>query len=180
MQNAKNPYKSARLVTKGKQHFQYGRIEVRARLASGRGIWPAIWMLGTNIKEAGWPLCGEIDIMEHVGYMPDSIFASVHTESYNHVKGTQKTKGIYLADPYTDFHTYSIEWDAEQISFFLNQQLYLQFRNEHNTVKEWPFSQPFFLLLNVAVGGNWGAVKGIDPDIFPATMEVDYVRVYTK
>lgn len=180
MKDAKNPYKSARLVTRGKQHFQYGRIDVRAKLAAGRGAWPDIWMLGTNIKEAGWPLCGEIDIMEHVGYMPDSIFASVHTESYNHVKGTQKTKGIYLADPYTAFHEYSIQWSADSITFYLDQQPYLRFHNEHKTVKEWPFSQPFFLLLNVAVGGNWGAVKGIDPSVFPATMQVDYVRVYTK
>lgn len=176
----KNNFTSARLVTRGKQHFKYGKIEVSAKLPVGRGTWPAIWMLGENIQTAGWPLCGEIDIMEHVGYMPDSVFGSVHTETYNHVKGTQKTKGIYMANPSTGFHKYGIEWSEEQIIFSIDDIAYLQFSNEHKTKKEWPFDQPFYLLLNVAVGGNWGGAKGIDATVFPATMEVDYVRVYKK
>jgi len=172
-------YTSARLVTRGKADFTYGRIEVRAKLPAGRGTWPAIWMLGTNVTKAGWPDCGEIDIMEHVGYEKDSVLGTVHTKAYNHVKGTQKTKKIFIANPYTTYHLYSIEWTPERIDFFLDNALYNHFPNEHKTTAEWPFDSPFYLLLNIAVGGNLGGKEGVDQTIFPATMEVDYVRVYT-
>ncbi len=175
-----NQYTSAKLVTKGKQLFQYGRIEINAKLPAGRGGWPAIWMLGNNIDTTNWPACGEIDIMEHVGFNKDSIFGSVHTKSYNHILGTQTTKGIYLPNPYTAFHTYAIEWTAAKIDFWIDDMLYLSFANQYKTVDEWPFSHPFYLILNVAVGGNWGGMKGVDETIFPATMQVDYVRVYQR
>lgn len=175
-----NAYTSAKLITKEKQLFKYGRIEVNAKLPAGRGIWPAIWMLGDNIHEAGWPLCGEIDIMEHVGFNKDSVFGSVHTQSYNHIAGTQTTKGLFISNTYTAFHTYGIEWTPEKIEFFIDRNKYLQFQNQHKTNKEWPFDNPFYLILNVAVGGNWGGQKGIDETIFPATMQVDYVRVYQR
>ncbi|MFT3846550.1 MAG: glycoside hydrolase family 16 protein [Lacibacter sp.] len=173
-------YSSARLYTKNKIYWKYGRIEVKAKLPAGKGTWPAIWMLGKNIDSAGWPQCGEIDIMEHVGYMKDSIFGSVHSETYNHVKGTQKTKGIFIDHPYSQFHVYSIEWTPDEISFLLDGKVYYSVLNEHRTVKEWPFDQPFFLILNLAVGGNWGGMRGIDESVFPATMEIDYVRIYQK
>lgn len=174
----KKDYTSARLVTKGKADWTYGRIEIRAKLPKGRGTWPAGWMLGSNIKEAGWPLCGEIDIMEHVGYDPDTIVGSIHTKAYNHVKGTQKTKHLFIKNPYTEFHTYSIEWTAERMDFLLDDKVYLSVENEHKTSAEWPFDAPQYLLLNLAVGGNWGGKKGVDDTIFPVTMEVDYVRVF--
>lgn len=176
----KNNYTSARLVTRGKASWLYGRIEVSAKLPAGRGIWPAIWMLGDNIKEAGWPRCGEIDIMENVGFNPDSIFCSVHTQSFNHVKGTQKTNGIRQTDSQTNFHLYAIEWHKEDIQFFVDDIKVLLFKNTGKGTEEWPFDKKFHLLLNVAVGGNWGGQKGIDETIFPATMEVDYVRVFKK
>lgn len=171
-------YTSAKLLTRGKAEFKYGRIEVRAKLPAGRGTWPAIWMLGKNIKEAGWPACGEIDIMEHVGYNKDSIFGTIHTESYNHVKGTQKGKGIFIGDPYTQFHVYAIDWTPDKIDFLLDGALYYHIENEHLSVKEWPLDQPFYLILNLAIGGNWGGKFGVDDAIFPAVMEIDWVRIY--
>jgi beta-glucanase (GH16 family) len=172
------PYTSARLLTKGKVDFKYGKIEVSAKLPAGKGTWPAIWMLGNNIDNTIWPTCGEIDIMEHVGYMKDSIFGTIHSEAYNHIKGTQKGKGIFIGNPYTAFHKYSIEWTPEKIDFLMDGIVYNHIENEHLSLKEWPFDQSFYLLLNVAIGGNWGGKWGVDENIFPATMQVDYVRLY--
>ena len=174
----KNKYTSARLFTKDKAEFTYGRIEVNAKLPAGRGTWPAIWMLGKNRSEISWPECGEIDIMEHVGFDADSIHGTMHTKAYNHIKGTQKGKAIFIKNPYTEFNTYAIEWTSEKIDFLVNDVVYNHIENEHLTTAEWPFDQPFYLILNLAIGGNWGGKKGIDESIFPATMEIDYVRVY--
>lgn len=174
----KNKYTSTKLLTKGIQEFTYGRIEARAKLPAGVGTWPAIWMLGTNIKEAGWPGCGEIDIMEHVGYNKDSVFGTIHSASYNHVKGTQKGKGVFIKDPYTQFHVYAIDWTAEKIEFLLDGTVYFSVKNEHLTRNEWPFDQPFYLILNLAIGGGWGGKMGVDNTIFPTALEVDFVRVY--
>ncbi|MCC7400813.1 MAG: glycoside hydrolase family 16 protein [Chitinophagaceae bacterium] len=173
-------YSSARLTTKNIREWKYGKIEARIKLPPGKGTWPAFWMLGKNIGSAGWPLCGEIDIMEHVGFMKDSIFGSLHSETYNHVKGTQKTKGVFIQNPYSEFHTYAVDWSTDKIDFILDGKIYYTVTNEHRTVKEWPFDQPFFIILNLAVGGNWGGARGIDDSAFPATMEVDYIRVYQK
>lgn len=171
-------YTSARLVTKNKGDWKYGRIEVKAKLPKGVGIWPAIWMLSTNWEYGGWPESGEIDIMENVGYWADSVFTSVHTESYNHIIKTQKTKGIYLPDLSTAFHVYAIEWTADEIKFFVDDTSYMQFRNEHTGSKVWPFDKAFHLILNIAVGGGWGGKHGVDDTVFPQKMIVDYVRVY--
>ncbi|MDR6785376.1 glycoside hydrolase family 16 protein [Pedobacter africanus] len=171
-------FSSARLVTRDKAEWAYGKIEINAKLPAGRGLWPAAWMLGANIKDAGWPACGEIDIMEHVGYNRDSIFGTVHTAAYNHIKGTQKGVTAKIKDPYNSFHTYSIEWTPEKIDFMLDHKVYYSVSNENKTKAEWPFDDPFYLLLNIAVGGNLGGMKGVDEQVFPAVMEVDYVRVY--
>lgn len=171
-------YTSARLVSKGKGDWLYGRIEVRAKLPAGRGLWPAIWMLPSDWKYGGWPASGEIDIMEHVGYNPDTVFASTHTKKFNHMIGTQTTRGIFTSDPYNQFHTYSIEWTSNKIDFFLDDTLYLTFKNSGKGPEEWPFDQKFHLLLNLAVGGNWGGAKGLDESVFPRSLVVDYVRVY--
>ncbi|HJV20153.1 MAG TPA: family 16 glycosylhydrolase [Sediminibacterium sp.] len=171
-------YTSSKLQTRNKAAFTYGRIEVRAKLPAGRGTWPAVWMLGTNIDAATWPACGEIDIMEHVGYEKDSIYGTIHSDAYNHIKGTQKGKAIYTADPYSRFHVYAIEWTPEKIDFMMDGVVYNHIRNEHLSVKEWPFDAPFYLILNLAIGGGWGGKKGVDDAIFPAIMEVDWVRVF--
>ena len=171
-------YTSARLVSKNKGDWKYGRFEIKAKLPKGRGVWPAIWMLSTDWKYGGWPESGEIDIMENVGYMPDSVFGTVHTKSYNHVIGTQKGKSIYRKDLSDAFHVYVLEWNENEIKIFVDQEQYFSFKNEKKTFNEWPFDQPFHLLLNIAVGGNWGGKMGVDESIWPQTMEVDYVRVY--
>jgi beta-glucanase (GH16 family) len=171
-------YTSARLVSKNKGDWKYGRIEVRAKLPVGRGIWPAIWMLPTKWEYGGWPHSGEIDIMENVGYLPDSLYGTVHTNSYNGMKGTQKGNHTPVYDLSTAFHVFAIEWTEEAISFFVDDKKYFVFANDRAGSDGWPFDKEFHLLLNVAVGGNWGGKKGVDESIFPQRMEVDYVRVY--
>lgn len=173
-------YTSARLSTSHKYTFTYGRIDVRAKLPEGKGTWPAIWMLGQKIDHISWPECGEIDIMEHVGYDPGKLHGTVHTKAFNHVIGTQVGKAIDIPNYYTDFHVYSIDWTKEKIDFLLDGKVYHSFQNKHLTTSEWPFDDPFYIILNLAIGGNWGGKMGIDENIFPATMLVDYVRVYQK
>jgi len=171
-------YTSARLLTKGKAEWTYGYIEISAKLPSGRGLWPAGWMLGSEAGKTRWPDCGEIDIMEHVGYKKDSVFGIVHTRAYNHTKGTQRGTETLIENPYTQFHTFAIDWTPEKIDFFLDGEKYYHFSNENKTNAEWPFDKPFFLLLNMAVGGNLGGKEGIDDSMFPATYQIDYVRIY--
>ena len=171
-------YTSARLITKGKGDWLYGRMEIRAKLPEGRGMWPAIWMLPTDWAYGNWPSSGEIDIMENVGFDPYVIVASAHTETYNHMIGTQKNNKITIADCYTNFHVYALEWEPNEYRVYIDDQLYFTFKNEGTGYKVWPFDKRFHLLLNVAVGGTWGGTKGIDDSIFPRSMVVDYVRVY--
>ncbi len=175
-----NNYTSARLVTKGKGDWQYGRVEVKAKLPAGRGTWPAIWMLAST-NPLKWPEDGELDIMEHVGFDPGVVHANIHTKAYNHSIGTNKGNKISVSDAMQAFHVYSMEWDAEKIVFLMDGKFYFTFANDkQNNPATWPFNQPFHLLLNIAVGGNWGGSKGIDDSIFPQRMEVDYVRVYQQ
>lgn len=172
-------YSSARLVTRGKQTWTYGRFEIRAKVPTGNGTWPAIWMLGTNIREVGWPACGEIDIMEYVGYDPKIVHANVHTKAYNHSIGTNKGDKIELEKPWEKFHVYAIEWFDDRIDFFVDDVKYFSFAKESDQdAAVWPFNQPQYLLLNLAIGGNWGGTKGIDDNLFPHKFYVDYVRVY--
>lgn len=172
-------YTSASLTTRELPGFLYGRMEVRAKLPTGRGTWPAIWMLGENIREVGWPRCGEIDIMENVGFDPNELHAYVHTKAYNHTIDTQKgTQTTMEPGPYQDFHVYAIEWTPEKIDFFIDGKQHFSFANEHKSTAEWPFDQPHFLILNIAIGGTWGGREGIDNSIFPQQMMIDYVRYY--
>lgn len=171
-------YTSARLVTKGKADFTYGKIEIRAKLPPGRGLWPAFWMLGSNHPVVNWPDCGEIDILEHVGFEKDSVFGTIHTKTYNHVRKTQKGKKVFINDPYGEFHLYAIEWTPERLDFLLDDSLYYHTANEHKTTAEWPFDNPFYLIVDLAIGGNLGGRKGVDDTVFPAVLEVDYIRVY--
>ena len=173
-------YTSARLLTRGKTTWTYGRIEAMAKLPKGVGTWPAVWMLGKNISTAGWPRGGEIDIMEHVGYDEGTVHGTIHSEAYNHVKNTQKGKQITVPDVTQAYHLYAIEWTANRIDFYVDNQKYNTVDKAilGNSEAQWPFDQPFVLLLNVAVGGNWGGQKGVDENIWPQRMEVDYVRVY--
>ena len=173
-------YTSARVTTRGRFELQYGRVEVRAKLPAGRGTWPATWMLGTNIDEVGWPTCGEIDIMENVGFDPLRIHASVHSAAYNHRIGTQKTASVTIPNPSENFHVYAMEWYADHIDVFVDGQKYFTFRNEGTGSRTWPFDKPQYLLLNLAIGGSWGGQQGIDETQFPKRYLIDYVRVYQQ
>ena len=173
-------YTSGSVITRGKAQWQYGRIEVRAKLPGGRGMWPAIWMLGADRDKIRWPACGEIDIMEYVGFEPHNIYGTVHTKAYNHVKGTQKGSKIKIPDPDKSFHVYAVEWDAQRIGFFVDDNNYLTFENEGTGTDTWPFDKEFYLIMNIAVGGAWGGQKGVDDTIFPQQFCIDYVRVYRK
>ncbi len=168
-------YTSTRITTKDKLEFQYGRVEARIKLPTGLGTWSAFWMLGSNIDEVGWPLCGEIDIMESVGNEPGVLHTSLHTQaSHGNTINTAKTTHPDLQE---DYHLYACEWSSEAIRFYLDDQLVYAFAPEEKIVKTWPFDQPFYLLLNLAIGGNFNQGK-IDDSIFPQEYVVDYVRVY--
>lgn len=171
------PITSASLTTNGKKDWTYGRFEVRARIPSSLGTWPAIWMLGTD-KSSGWPACGEIDILEHVGYMPDTIHFNVHTSKYNHVKKTQKGIKIPYPAPYRDFHVYAIEWFKDRIDWYMDDQKVFTFNNEGEGTASWPFDKPQYLILNLAFGGAWGGSKGVDISSLPQKFLIDYVRVF--
>lgn len=173
-------YTSARLVTKNKAAWKYGYIEVKAKLPSGKGTWPAIWMLPEEDLYGGWPANGEIDIMEHVGYDPGVVHGTVHTKAFNHTIGTQKGGKVDVSNFNTDFHTYAIDWTSEKIDFYIDDIKYFTFENTGEDYKEWPFDQKFHLILNIAVGGDWGGQQGVATDIWPQRMEVDYIRVYDK
>ena len=177
-------YTSARLVSKGKGDWTYGRFEASARLPSGNGTWPAIWMMPSlNSYGKGWPDNGEIDLMEHVGFDPNVVHATVHTRKYYHSIGTQKTDTISVPTATSDYNVYAIEWTPDEIRWYVNGNHYFTFKNERLTnekadFREWPFDKPFYLILNIAVGGAWGGQRGIDKSIWPQRLEVDYVRVY--
>lgn len=171
-------YTSASINTRGKYEFTGGRIEVRAKLPHGRGTWPAIWTLGANIGEAGWPACGEIDIMEFVGYEPNVVYANVHTRDYNHAKGSGRGGKLETQKPFEDFHVYAVDWHADRLDFWFDDQLYFSCPRKGEGIGEWPFESPQYLLINLAIGGAWGGQQGIDDSIFPMEYRVDYVRIY--
>jgi beta-glucanase (GH16 family) len=172
-------FTSARLITKDKGDWQYGKIEVKAKIPKGRGTWPAIWMLGSKTP-LEWPDDGEVDIMEHVGFHQGYIHASIHCKKYNHIIGTQKTDTTFLNDCSDKFHIYGVEWSKDSLKISVDHSVYFSIANEHTGYDAWPFDNKLYLILNIAVGGNWGGQKGIDDKVFPAKMEIDYVRVWQK
>ena len=173
-------FSSARLRTSGKGDWRYGRIEVKAKLALGQGIWPAIWMLPTDWMYGGWPESGEIDIMEHVGYDPGRVHGSIHTGSYNHKINTQRGGSKLLDKISSKFYVYAIEWYEDRIDFLIDDAKYFSFQNDgKNDFNTWPFNQRFHLLINIAVGGDWPGSPD-ETTKFPTEMEVEYVRVYEK
>ena len=169
-------YSSARLYTHGKFEFTYGFVEVRAKLPCGLGTWPAIWMLGTG---GDWPEEGEIDVMEHVGRSKGEVLGSLHTGAYNWPNKTQITAKRIVPDVCDTFHNYQLTWDAGHMMIGIDNQNYMRFAKPKNaTHAQWPFDDPQYLILNLAIGGMLGGP--VDDKIFPATMEVDYVRVYQR
>lgn len=169
---------SASLTTQGKRPFLYGRIEVRAKLPTGRGTWPAIWTLGENITTVDWPKCGEIDIMENVGFNPKSVHANVHMGAYNHMLGTGKGSRIESDTVATAFHTYAVEWWPDRMEFYFDDTRYFGFVKEKDDDAVWPFHRPQYLIINLAIGGSWGGAQGVDETLFPHRYEIEYVRYY--
>lgn len=169
-QHENKEYVSARLLTKRKAEFKYGRIESRAKIPAAVGTWPAIWMLGNNIDQVGWPACGEIDIMEHRGMELNKIFGTLHYPGRS--GGNANGKTLMMPSATTAFHNYAVEWTATDLKFYLDDVLYHTVVNDNNI----PFNHPFFILINVAIGGNFGGK--VDPDFSSDKMEIDYIRVY--
>ncbi|WP_291098063.1 MULTISPECIES: family 16 glycosylhydrolase [unclassified Flavobacterium] len=163
-------YTSARLLTKGKFSFKYGKVEFRAKMPSGGGTWPALWMLGDNISTVGWPACGEIDIMEHLGNQLNKIYGTLHYP--DHSGGSSDGSTTVISNATTEFHLYSVDWRADYIKFYVDNQLFKTFVNSASI----PFNQNFFLIINCAIGGDFGG--SIDPTFVSSIFEVDYVRVY--
>lgn len=163
-------YTSSRIQSMNKFSFTYGRVDIRAKLPSGGGTWPALWMLGSNIQTVGWPACGEIDIMENKGNEPNKIYGTMHHPNHSGANGDSGNTTI--TNPSTEFHIYSVDWSASTIKMYVDNKLYYTFNNNSSL----PFNKDFFLILNVAMGGNFGGA--IDPNFVSSSMEVDYIRIY--
>ena len=171
-------YTSARLMSIA--DWKYGKIEVNAKLPTAHGTWSAIWMMpgGWSFHDGNWPDVGELDIMEHVGHDLGVIHASAHSKDYQWQENTQKTATVSVPGVSEKFHSYILEWTPEVLRAFVNDSLYFEYKNEGLGKTKWPYDKPFYLIMNVAVGGAWGGQ--IDASAFPQTMEVDYVRIYQK
>lgn len=171
------PYSSARITTQYKAKWTYGRIEARAKLPGGVGIWAAIWMMPEKSVYGQWPNSGEIDIMEYVGFTPTYIYGTTHTAA--NYGGNGLSGSVKIDDCESSFHVYKIEWYPTGIYFYVDDNLFHRVDNPNDgNYETWPFDQDFFLILNLAVGGDWGGAQGVDDSIFPQQMVVDYVRVY--
>lgn len=174
-------YTSARLVTKNKFEQKYGRFEARIKIPRGQGMWSAFWMLGNDIDSVGWSQCGEIDVMENIGREPSIVHGTIHGPGYSGGNGIstpfELAKGKKFAD---DFHVYATEWTENKIEFYVDGKLYKTITPQNlPSGKKWVYDHPFFIILNLAVGGNWGG----NPDattVFPQEMAIDYVRVYRR
>ena len=175
-------YTSGRITTQDKVEMQYGYWEIKAKLPSGVGTWPAIWMLNSKIDTIPWPNSGEIDIMEHVGYDENRVFFSIHNEDlFGDVHGTNQQGVYYFEEIEDDFHTYSVEWNENEIKGFVDGVQYFNISKHSNSnYSQWPYDSPFFLIINLAIGGDWGGVQGVENSIFPSSFIIDYARMFIK
>ena len=172
-------YTSAKLTTFQKKWIKYCRVEVMAELPKGKGTWPAIWFLGQNFKEVGWPLCGEIDLMEHVGHDPEVFHFSLHSKTRNFFNNNQEVVITKIPGTTEGFHEFALEWDEKGFKYFVDGTCYAAFDKPKDAdVELWPFDQPFYLILNIALGGSWGGA--IDDQALPATFRFKYVKVYER
>ena len=174
-------YTSARIKTEGLYDVQYGRLEARIKIPYGQGMWPAFWMLGSDIGTVGWPACGEIDIMENIGKEPSTVHGTIHGPGYSGANGIGSPFSLPNGEKFADdFHTYAVEWEPNQIRFYVDDMLYgIRIPENLPPGTKWAYNHKFFIILNLAVGGGWPG----NPDastVFPQQMLVDYVRVYQK
>ena len=172
-----NRYYSGRIYGKRNTGWKYGYIAARIRVPAGKGTWPAFWMM--PVAGGTWPATGEIDIMEHVGFNPDVVHSTIHCTKYNNGGTAVETASRNIGDAISAFHIYAVEWTPEYMKFYIDNQLLLTYNNE-GTVSAWPFDKEFYVILNLAWGGDWGGQQGTDDTALPAAMDVDYVRVYQK
>ncbi|GAT34117.1 glycosyl hydrolases family 16 [Terrimicrobium sacchariphilum] len=171
---------SACLITLGKFDFCHGKLEIRARLPKGRGTWPALWLMGSNYEQAGWPHCGEIDLMEFVGFMPDVLHFTVHTDAFNHSRQNQQGTTLEVERLSEEFHRYGLLWMADELVWFFDGEPVFRYANAHAGASQWPFDHPAYILMNLAIGGTWGGREGVDPGMLPSEFVVDYVRVWQR
>ena len=169
---------SGRVYAKRNTGWKYGYIEARIKLPRGKGTWPAFWMMPVNFRS--WPADGEIDIMEEVGYHPNYVSSSLHANAHVHSNGTQVTHEMYCEGAEGEFHTYAMEWTAQNITTYVDGKVQLSYNNRGLGRDDWPYDDPFYVILNLAWGGDWGGAQGVDESALPVTMEVDYVRVFQK
>ena len=169
---------SGRVYAKVKQGWTYGYIEASIKLPKGKGTWPAFWMMPVNFKS--WPADGEIDIMEEVGYHPDYVSSSLHANAHVHSNNTQVTHEMKCPGAEGEFHTYAILWTAKNITTYVDGQVQLSYDNRGLGRDDWPYDDPFYIIFNLAWGGDWGGAQGVDETALPCTMEVDYIRVFQK
>ncbi len=169
---------SGRVYAKRSTGWKYGYIEASIKLPKGKGTWPAFWMMPVNFHS--WPADGEIDIMEEVGYHPDYVSSSLHANAHVHSNGTQVTHEMYCKGAEGEFHTYAIEWTAQNITTYVDGKVQLSYNNRGLGRDDWPYDDPFYVIFNLAWGGDWGGAQGVDESALPVTMEVDYVRVFQK
>jgi beta-glucanase (GH16 family) len=169
---------SGRVYAHVKEGWKYGYIEASIKLPKGKGTWPAFWMMPVNFHS--WPADGEIDIMEEVGYHPDFVSSSLHANAHVHSNNTQVTHEMYCKGAEGEFHTYAIEWTAQNITTYVDGKVQLSYDNRGLGRDDWPYNDPFYVIFNLAWGGDWGGSQGVDESALPVTMEVDYVRVFQK
>lgn len=172
-------YSSGRIKTQGKFNWKYGRMEARIQLPGGRGTWPAFWMMPEDFSR-GWPACGEIDIMEHVGHDPEAVHSSLHSKAYNWTNGRTRTSSQRVSGALDGFRIFAVDWFPDRIEAFVDGKRFFSIRNDQRGDDVWPYDKEFYLILNLAIGGHWGGAKGVDQNIWPRRMLVDYVRVYQK
>lgn len=170
---------SARIYAGRNTGWKYGYFEARIKLPKGKGTWPAFWMM--PVTGGRWPACGEIDIMEEVGVDAGDVVSTIHCQAYNHTKGTQKSQTLFVPTSESSFHVYGMEWTKDYLQMYVDGHPSLRFPNDGAANDDtWPYNKAFYLILNLAWGGDWGGYAGVDDSALPITMEVDYVRVYQK
>lgn len=171
--------KSARLYARKSSGWKYGYIEASIKLPKGKGTWPAFWMMPVNFNN-DWPASGEIDIMEAVGYQPNRVWSTIHCNKYNNGGTATESANMSIANLYDDFHKYAVEWTSSNMTFYVDGTKLLTYSNDGSGKDAWPFDAAFYPILNLAWGGSWGGLQGVDASVLPAQMEIDYVRVFQK
>ena len=172
-------FTSSKITTSGKLDINKGYLEISAKLPVSIGSWPAIWLLPTLDRPLNWPMDGEIDVMENVGYNPGIVYGTIHTKAYNHINGTEKSDSVFVKDAHSNFHIYGLNWTDSTLEWYVDEKLFNKVnRLKSDGLEQWPFEEEYHLIINQAVGGDWGGRFGIDTSSYPQKFCIDYVRYY--